>query len=163
LRIDGDAWGRPEGVGGAAGDGGATRDTAAGTGTAVAATAPRATTRTTAAVSTAARARAAVAAAAGTGATVAAPSTWTARAAGFTFTRLADRQRTSHEQLAVEATNRLLGRAALGVFHKGESARTPGLSVEGANNLGRLTDLRKMGTQIVFGGLVGQVTDEQSY
>ena len=135
---------------------------ATGTGTTVATTAgagPRA-----AAAVTAARPRTTVATTAWPWAPVAAA--WTARTArspGLALAGFADGQRTAHEQLAVKALDRFLGRTALGVFNKGKAAGPTGFPVEGADNLGRLTDLREMRAQVVFGGLIGQVTDEQSY
>ena len=43
-----------------------------------------------------------------------------------------------------------------------KSARAAGFPVEGADNLSRLTDLRKVCAEVVFGGLIRQVADEQS-
>ena len=76
--------------------------------------------------------------------------------------RLAHGERTAHEQLAVEALDGFLGRGPFGVFDERESARAAGFPVEGADNLSRLTDLRKVCAEVVFGGLIRQVADEQS-
>ena len=76
---------------------------------------------------------------------------------------LAHRQRTPHEELTVEALDRLLGRGAIGVLDEGEATGSPGLAIERTHDLGRRTDLRKVGPQIVFRGLIRQVADEQSH
>jgi hypothetical protein len=64
--------------------------------------------------------------------------------------------------LSVELSNGRFGSFAVGVFDEGKPARTSGLAIEGAHDLSRFTDRRKMHPQIVFGGLVGEITYEQS-
>ena len=85
-----------------------------------------------------------------------------ARTAIFAGARLADGQGPTHEELAVEALDSLFGRGAVCVFDKGEPARATRFPVERPHNLGRLADLREMRAQVIFGGLIGQVADEQS-
>jgi hypothetical protein len=64
--------------------------------------------------------------------------------------------------LAVELPDGLFGKCALGVLDKRETAGAPGLAVERPHDLGRAPDLRKMGSQVVVGGLIGQIAYEQS-
>ena len=100
---------------------------------------------------------------AGTRRTVAAWTRARRRAAILAGASFAHRQRTPHEELTVEALDRLLGRGAIGVLDEGEPAGPPGLAIERANDLGRCADLREVGAQVVFGGLIRQVADEQSH
>jgi hypothetical protein len=64
--------------------------------------------------------------------------------------------------LSIETLDRLLGGRALRVLDKGKTAGASGLAIERAHDLGRLTHLREMCAQVVFGGLIRQVADEQS-
>ena len=51
---------------------------------------------------------------------------------------------------------------ALRVFDERKAAGAAGFAVERADDLRRLTDLREVRTQIVFGCLIGQIAHEQS-
>ena len=93
---------------------------------------------------------------------VSAGSRRTAGSAIFARPRFADRERTAHEQLAVELLDRLFGGGAFGVLDERESARATGFTVERADDLGGLADLREMRTQVFFGRLIGQIAHEQS-
>ena len=85
------------------------------------------------------------------------------RAAILAGACFADGQRPAHEELTVEALDRVLGRGAIGVLDEGEAAGTAGLAIERPHDLGGRADLREMGAQVVFGGLIRQVADEQSH
>jgi hypothetical protein len=76
--------------------------------------------------------------------------------------RFADREGTAHEQLAVEFLDRFFGGGALGVLDERKASRAAGLAIKWANDLGWLTDLRKMRSQVFFGRLIGQIAHEQS-
>jgi hypothetical protein len=64
--------------------------------------------------------------------------------------------------LPVELLDRRFGLRPLGVFDEGKATRATGLAVERPNNLRRLTNLREMLTQVVFRGLVREISYEQS-
>src|SRR6185503_13622722 len=59
----------------------------------------------------------------------------TAATTGFTRPRFADRERTSHEGLLVEALNGLLGVAAFQELDERKPARTAGFPVDGQHYL----------------------------
>jgi hypothetical protein len=52
--------------------------------------------------------------------------------------------------------------ARSGKLDEGEAARAARLAIERTNDLGRLPELRKMGTQVFFGCLIRQVSDKES-
>jgi hypothetical protein len=54
------------------------------------------------------------------------------------------------------------GLRTLRIFHEGKAARTAGFAVERANDLRGFADLRKVLAQIVFCGLIREITDKQS-
>jgi hypothetical protein len=64
--------------------------------------------------------------------------------------------------LAVELPDGRFGRFAIGVFNEGKAACPTGFSVQRAHDLRGLADLRKVRSQIVFGGLVWKIAYEQS-
>src|SRR5687767_5506967 len=99
---------------------------------------------------------------AGTRRAIPAASWRAAGAAIFARPRLADGERPTHEQLAVEFLDRVLGHRSLGVLDEREAARAAGFTIEGTHDLRRLTDLREVCTQVVFGCLIGQIAHEQS-
>ena len=84
------------------------------------------------------------------------------RAAILTGARFAHRQRAAHEELTVEALDGFLGRRAVGVLDERESPGPTRLPVEGTDDLRGRADLGKVGAQVVFGGLIRQIADEQS-
>jgi hypothetical protein len=85
-----------------------------------------------------------------------------ARAAILACPRFADGQRSTHEQLAIELLDGSLGTGTVGIFHEGESTSAPGLAVERADDLCRLTNRGEVRPQVFFGGLVREITYEQS-
>ena len=107
-----------------------------------------------------------------TGATVTAAragTTWTswtarrtARTAILARARFAHREWPAHEELTIELPNRGFRGVAVGVFDKGEAAGATGFAVERTDDLRRLTDLREMRSQVLFGGLVWKIPYEQS-
>jgi hypothetical protein len=76
--------------------------------------------------------------------------------------RLADRQRTPHQELSIQFADGLFGGASFRELDEREPAGTAGFAIERTNDLSGLTELRKVRTQIFFGCLIGQVTDKQS-
>jgi hypothetical protein len=64
--------------------------------------------------------------------------------------------------LAIELTDSGFRRLAIRVFDKCESARASGLAIQRAHNLRRLTHRGEVRSQVVFGGLVGEIAYEQS-
>jgi hypothetical protein len=56
--------------------------------------------------------------------------------------------------------DRGFGSFAIGVLDKRKATGAAGLSIEWSHDLCRLTNLRKMHSQVVFGGLIGEVTYE---
>jgi hypothetical protein len=59
-------------------------------------------------------------------------------------------------------TDRLLGVRAFGVLDEREPAGPAGFTVERSHDLRRFADLRKMLAQIVFGGLIREISNEQT-
>ena len=92
----------------------------------------------------------------------AARTRWTARAAIVPRAGFADGQRPAHEELSVELLDRGFGLRALRVFDEGKAARAAGFAVERADDLRRFADLREVRPQVVFCGLVREITNEQS-
>jgi hypothetical protein len=86
----------------------------------------------------------------------------TARPAIFAGARLTDRQWAAHEKLAIELLDGRLGGGAFRVLDERKTAGATGFPIEGTHDLRRLTDLREMRTQVVFGCLIRQVAYEQS-
>jgi hypothetical protein len=64
--------------------------------------------------------------------------------------------------LTVELLDRRFGLRALRVFDKRKATGASSLAIEWTHDLRRLADLRKMLTQIVFCGLIREVTYEQA-
>jgi hypothetical protein len=64
--------------------------------------------------------------------------------------------------LTVESADGLLRRLAICVLHERETARASRLAVERPHDLRGLTDNAEMRAKVVFSGLVGKVSDEQS-
>ncbi len=110
------------------------------------------------------RSRTAIAAAAPWPRSAVAPAgTW--RPAGpaiFARPGFADRQRPAHEQLTVELLDGRFRDGAVGVFDERKSACPAGLAIEGPHDLRGLTDRGEVRPQVFFGGLVREITYEQS-
>jgi hypothetical protein len=64
--------------------------------------------------------------------------------------------------LAIELLDRGFRRFAVRVFDKRKAARASRLAIQRPNDLRRLTNLREMCSQVVFGGLVGKIAYEKS-
>jgi hypothetical protein len=86
----------------------------------------------------------------------------TSGAAILAGARLAHRKRTPHQKLSIQLADGLLGGGSLRELDECEASGATGFAIEWANDLGRLSKLRKVCTQVFFGCLIGQVTDKQS-
>jgi len=64
--------------------------------------------------------------------------------------------------LTVELLDRRFGLRSLRVLDKRKASGAAGLAVEWTHDLGRLADLRKVLAQVVFRGLIREVTYEQA-
>ena len=80
----------------------------------------------------------------------------------FSRARFADGERTAHEQLTIELLDRSLGRRAVCVFHERKPPGATRLAVERPDDLRGFPDGREMDPQVFFGGLVREITYEQS-
>jgi hypothetical protein len=93
-------------------------------------------------------------------------SAWSTRATRWSgpaivsCSRFADGKRAAHEQLTVELPDRGFGRFAIGVLDERKATGAPGFAIERSHDLRGLADLREMHSQVIFGGLIGEITYE---
>ena len=73
-----------------------------------------------------------------------------------------DRERTAFEGLLIEASNRLLGYAAIGIVDECETPWATGLPIDGQHDLGWYADTRQMLPQICLVCRVRQIANKQT-